>query len=326
MQHPKIRWANAALIGVALAVGGCEGDTLVRPPSIVSELYVANSGGNSVTVYAPGVTGNATPLRTISGADTKLFGAKGVALDSIRNLFVSNEYGNITVYAAGASGNVAPIRTIHTSGWAYTGEGLDSFGMALDSAGNLYASNPNFNSITVYAPDATGLATPLRTSRGPSTGLFYPKGVALDSAGNLYVANFDGNTITVYPPGATGDVAPIRTISGAFPQAPYMTTGVALDSAGNLYVSNSYGNSITVYGSAASGNVTPIRTISGANTGLDYAIGVALDAAGNLYVSNFKSNMITVYAPGANGNMPPFNTISGMSTGLNGPSLIFLHP
>jgi 6-phosphogluconolactonase (cycloisomerase 2 family) len=298
----------------------------VSPPSIVPGLYVANRGANSVTVYAPGVSGNATPLRIISGADTKLFGTRGVALDSTGNLYVSNEYGNITVYAPGASDNVAPIRTIHTSGWAYTGEGLDSFGMVLDSAGNLYVSNDNFNSITVYAPDATGNATPLRTIRGPSTGLFYPEGVALDSAGNLYVANFEGNTITVYAPGATGDVAPIRSISGALPPAPYMTTGVALDFAGNLYVSNSYGNSITVYASAASGKVAPIRTIRGENTGLNYAMGVALDATGNLYVSNFKSNTITVYAPGANGNIPPFNTISGASTGLSGPSLIVLRP
>ncbi len=85
--------------------------------------------------------------------------------------------------------------------------------MVLDSAGNLYVSNSD--SITVYAPGATGNAAPIRTISGASTGLSNPLGVAVDSAGHLYVANILGSSITMYALGATGNVAPLRTVSGA---------------------------------------------------------------------------------------------------------------
>src|SRR2546427_9489988 len=68
----------------------------------------------------------------------------------ISGLYVANS-NSIAVYPPGASGNVAPARTI--SG---TNTGLDfPFGVALDSAGNLYAANSRVKSITVYPPGAS---------------------------------------------------------------------------------------------------------------------------------------------------------------------------
>jgi len=140
-------------------------------------LYVANSAGNSVTVYAPGATGDVAPTRSISGVATGLLGPTGLALDGANNLYVTNPIGvnhSVTVYAAGASGDVAPIRTI--SGGS---TGLNSpRGVVLDGSGALFVANGN-NSVTVYAAGATGNAAPIRTISGASTGLNNPVGIAL---------------------------------------------------------------------------------------------------------------------------------------------------
>jgi len=43
-------------------------------------MYVANSGVNSITVYAPGATGNQAPLLTVSGVSTGLVTPVGLTL------------------------------------------------------------------------------------------------------------------------------------------------------------------------------------------------------------------------------------------------------
>jgi 6-phosphogluconolactonase (cycloisomerase 2 family) len=77
-------------------------------------LYVADEGSASVTVYAEGATGNATPIQTISDSYTGLTKPTDVAVDASRDIYVANSTGNgsVTVYSAGATGNVAPIQTI----------------------------------------------------------------------------------------------------------------------------------------------------------------------------------------------------------------------
>ena len=82
-------------------------------------LYVANltnRDGYSVTVYAEGATGDATPIQDISGSNTGLNLPNDVAVDASGNIYVANYVGNsVTVYAAGATGNVAPIQDISGS-------------------------------------------------------------------------------------------------------------------------------------------------------------------------------------------------------------------
>src|SRR6266571_2890268 len=232
-------------------------------------LYVANEVfGSSITVYAAGASGNATPTATIAGGNTGLSLPFGVALDGAGNIYVANSGGNITVdgsitvYAAGASGNATPTATIAGGN---TGLSIPQ-GIALDGTGNIYVANINNNSITVYAAGASGNATPTATIAGGNTGLSFPVGIALDGAGNIYVTNFRGNSITVYAAGASGNATPTATIAGGNTGLG-SPAGIALDGAGNIYVANS-GGSITVYAAGASGNATPTATIAGSNTGL----------------------------------------------------------
>ncbi len=59
------------------------------------QLYVANwdypsTLTSTITVYAPGATGNAAPIATIGGNNTGLSGSVGIALDAAGQLYVTN--------------------------------------------------------------------------------------------------------------------------------------------------------------------------------------------------------------------------------------------
>jgi len=149
----------------------------VRPAA----LYVANFTGNSITVYAAGATGNATPVATIAGSNTGLNAPFGIALDAGGRLYVANiDSDSITVYAAGATGNATPMTTI-----AGSNTGLNNtIGIAVDAAGRLYVSNYNSGNfgIVIYAAGASGNATPMAIIAGSNTGLNFPTYLALQGA------------------------------------------------------------------------------------------------------------------------------------------------
>ncbi|HUO05001.1 MAG TPA: NHL repeat-containing protein [Candidatus Binataceae bacterium] len=92
-------------------------------------IYVANYGNDSVTVYAQGSHGNAAPRAIVTGDATGIGDPWGIVLDSSGNLYVANSSNSepglfvadsghtdsITVYSAAqvsSGGNVAPIATI----------------------------------------------------------------------------------------------------------------------------------------------------------------------------------------------------------------------
>ena len=192
--------------GVAVAASG---DYYVCNPE-------AGSPYTSVTEYAAGSTGNASPLATIRGAATTLSSPADVALDNSDYIYVSNNNassggGWISVFSPNSNGNIAPARIIQGAATGLNEPG----GIAFDASGNLYASNHAGNSVTIYASGANGNVAPLRTITGSKTGLNGPTGVTVDSNGYVYVANNKAPSITVYAAGATGNVVPVRTIVGA---------------------------------------------------------------------------------------------------------------
>jgi hypothetical protein len=301
--------------------------TIHRLTSSCPCLYAANQEGNSVTVYASGATGNATPIQDISGSKTGLSAPFDVAVDGSGNTYVTNIDDVITVYAPNATGNEAPTRTI--VGPAYH----QPKGIAINPInGDIYVARANNDAIFIYAGSANGSVSPIGEIQGSQTGLDYPFGVALGTSGNIYVTNTDDGTgngsVTVYAAGSTGNVAPIQTISGsrtelAGPQQ------LALDSSSNIYVVNaaydSDKGSLTVYAAGANGNVAPIETIEGSKTELDGADGITLDSSNDIHAANGGNNSVTVYAAGSNGNVAPINTIEGAKTGLDGTRGIVIH-
>ena len=115
-------------------------------------LYVANSGNNTITVYNNGLLGNGTPSRTLAGAATLLGAPTGVAVDVAGYLYVLNASpGSITVYSPGATGNAAPVRSI-TNVAAGFGQQI-----AVDPFQNVYVNIGGYN---VWGPTASGPVSP----------------------------------------------------------------------------------------------------------------------------------------------------------------------
>lgn len=92
---------------------------LTGPDDIVvsfsGKLYVSNgfgfgTGGESLVVYSPGASGNATPVQDIAGANTGFSGGiDDLAVDDSGKIYVTDAVGNdVEIFAAGATGDVAP--------------------------------------------------------------------------------------------------------------------------------------------------------------------------------------------------------------------------
>ena len=311
--------AASSIVAILLGVGS--GTAWAQ-----NELFVANNGNNSVTVYTRTANGDVAPLRTLVGAATGLNGPSGLAVDTVNNeLFVANINNNsVTVYALTANGNVAPLRTLVGAATAM----YMPCGLAVDAVNNeLVVASRLSDSVNIYARTANGNVAPLRTLMGAATGIRYPQDLAVDLVNNeLVVTNGLTNSVTTHARTANGNVAPLRTLAGAATglNAPL---GLALDLVNNeLAVSNNFGNSVTVYSRTANGNIAPLRTLAGAATGLNNVAGLAVNTVNDelAVVRNDTPALsaVLVYTRTANGNVAPVRTLGGLTTGMNGPTFL----
>ena len=125
----------------------------------------------------------------------------------------------IVVFAPGATGSVAPSRTL--SGALTTLSFGTPRGMATDPAGNLYVTNvvSGVSSILIFAPGATGNASPLRDITGSNTQLGCVGGIALDNEGYLYVVSTAtcgstaNPTVLKFSTQGDGNIAPVATFT-----------------------------------------------------------------------------------------------------------------
>ena len=106
-----------------------------------------------------------------------------------------------------------------------------SWGLAFDSAGNLYAADGGAQTIYKFAPNGARSAFVDPSAFGPSV---YPVGLAFDSNGNLFVStnalsSFSGNdTILKFTPNGM--------LLGTFATGLNFPRGLAFDSSGYLFV------------------------------------------------------------------------------------------
>jgi sugar lactone lactonase YvrE len=171
---------------------------------------------------------------------------------------------------------------------------------AYDSAGSLYVSDFNNNSIRKIDP-VTGIVTTF------ASGLNSPTGLCFDSSGNLYFAEWNTNRIRKITPNGL-----ITTFAGGtagfqngFGGAAQFTNpvGLAIDGSDNIYVCDSNNNRIRKID--PSSNVTTVAG-SGTNTSIDGTgtsasfnapFYCALDTNGNLFVSDYHGNVIRKVTP-----------------------------
>ncbi|HLY03989.1 MAG TPA: NHL repeat-containing protein [Candidatus Cybelea sp.] len=343
---------------LALLAGGCGGPGValqaVRPQPLSAarapdglsvlaraRLYVLDSnlysGTPSVTIFARGADGNATPLRTIAGTDTGMNTPGGIAVDGSGKIYVSDyfaaSYGAVFVYAADASGDAPPIATI-TDGIA------DPSAVAVDEAGNVYVANFEAGSVTVYTAGTYALA---RTITGPRDISFsYCDGLTVDRSGKIYllVGSYNGAPIKrnsssyggfigVFPADANGPTMPLQLISGAKTRLTD-PLGIAVDAQSRIYVTapERRASRVLIFAANANGNVEPARELSGAQTELTGPNAIALDGRGSIFVTNTSYTghpSVVAYPRGARGNRPPVRKLSGAKTQLQSITYVAVH-
>jgi sugar lactone lactonase YvrE len=140
-------------------------------------LFVANSGNNTIEKYTPAGVGSVF-------ASAGLSQPQGLAFDHDGNLYAANISNSIEKFTPAGVGSVFAAGSLG-----------DPRGLAFDAAGNLFISN-NFG-IRKVTPGGTSsvFASSIQSS---ATGL------AFDNAGNLYAALPGSNVIQVFAPDGTG--------------------------------------------------------------------------------------------------------------------------
>ena len=254
----------AGASGTDAPIANIEGaDTLLSNPYALTfdasgNLWVANNG--SVLEFAAGATGDAVPIRVLTGGTAGFLGVEGIAIGSTGMIYTADYVtATVDVFAATATGSDDPLQQI--VGPTSTLSKPD--GITVDAAGTMYVGDFGTNSIDVFSPTATGDVAPLRSIVGGSTGLNLPYYVALDAHGDIYSANFGASNVTVYANGAHGNAAPVRTITGAATQTngpfPIVISG------SDLYVGNYVSNVIAVFNTVT--QATGVSPSSGAQDG-----------------------------------------------------------
>ncbi len=166
------------------------------------------------------------------------------------------------------------------------------FGMAVDSAGNIYAGTGVIDGAPASQIEkfsSTGALLGVLTSPG-----FNPAGLAFDSAGNLYAANDNGAGVGYVekfsPAGVDLGVFGATGASGLLNGA----RGIAFDPSGNLYVANVLGQNVHKFSPTG----VDLGIIPGSSaTATSGPEGIAFDASGNLYVADTNQHLIRKFSP-----------------------------
>jgi hypothetical protein len=179
--------------------------------------------------------------------------------------------------------------------------------LAVDGAGNVYVASTQGSTLSVYPPNATGSALPIRQlTTVPFTQ------IALDQTGALYTvvgAQYGApqtTAIRVFAPNASGIAFPVRTI---LPMTGYQFSTIAIDTQNNLYVGGTLSNAsvIFVYAPGANGAVPPTRIINTTEAGSGATV-ITADASGyvfSIYYGFSPTGPIASYGPTAAGNAAP---------------------
>jgi uncharacterized protein (TIGR03437 family) len=284
------------------------------------------------------VAGNGQPGRGPFGGGTEGQAAISVPLGPIRclatgndgELYIADQYALRKVDRSGAMTTLVGLGTVHDDGLpASRTATLSTYGIAVDTAGNVFYSEPAYN--VVRKVDTAGIVRTVAGTFGALPGfggdggpaaralLNYPWGITVDRSGNLYIFDSsnqrirkvtpDGIINTVIggkAPGYSGDNGPAA--QAAFYDAAQMTT----DADGNLYFTDT--TNYRIRRISTDGIITTVAgTGKGGFTGdggpataaqIDGPRGLTLDSANNLYFGDVHNYRIRKIAPASASRQP----------------------
>ncbi|HEY9898945.1 MAG TPA: IPT/TIG domain-containing protein [Pantanalinema sp.] len=310
------------------------GSEMVGALSVTVEGQTGTSATN-LRVFV-GLAADATIQTVAGGAKLPPAGIEGTAwgLESVKGM-VHDPLGNAYFCSGNAVFKLSSTNQLSvvagTNVYGYSGDGglataaqlNDPWGLALDSAGNLYIADTSNHRIRKV--DAAGIITTVAgcgTSGFSGDGdaasaakLDAPSDVAVDAAGNLYIADTYNYCVRKVDAGGL-----ISTVAGhgdsyGFPNdgVPAVdgylgnnVRGVEVDAAGNLYIADARydrimkvdaGGMMTAY---AGTGTTGYTGDGGAATSatLNTPYGLNMDAAGNLYIAEYGNHCVRKVTPG----------------------------
>ncbi|HEX7926944.1 MAG TPA: NHL repeat-containing protein, partial [bacterium] len=245
-----------------------------------------------------------------TGAAARFFTPFGVTADVDGNVYVADR-DNGTIRKITPTGEVSTLAG--TAGTPGSADGTGSaaqfatpFGVATDSAGNVYVADTDNSTIRKITPAGvvstfagTAEAPGSADGTGADAAFTTPQGVATDSAGNVYVADSGNHTIRKITPGGVvttlaGSAGHTGSTNGTGAAARFTSPrGITADGAGNVYVADMV--YYTIRKITPAGVVTTLAGTTGTPGTADgkgvaarfsFPAGVAADGAGNLYVSD----------------------------------------
>lgn len=322
-----------AIAGGSVGFGGDGGPAtaarLSSPQGIAFDaqqnLYIADtdncrirkvSGGTISTVAGSGVCG----LNGYNGQalSAQLAFPSSVAMDSAGNIYIAEYFYILKVFASsGLISVIAGNGSALANGPASNSAIGVSDDLAIDSAGNLFIADPDYDLVrvitgtnirTIAGMSPGGAPSPgFSGDGGPGTSaqLFNPTGVALDSNGFVYIADqynqrirrldqaFNISTIagTIH---YGGDGGPAASALLDLPET------VAMDSNGYLYFADTFNNRVRritpagIVTTVAGNGVCGYSGDNGPATAamLCHPFGLAVDAANNLYIADSVNSVV----------------------------------
>ena len=215
------------LNGLTISISGTS-NASTMPDSSGNYIFTGLASGSYV--IQPSKTGYAfNPMSVesvVTNTDTSSVDFAGTPVDL--SLFAGN---------SGGSGNIDGTNNIARFNQPY--------GVAVDSAGNIYVADTGNN--TIRKITSTGMVSTFAGSpgiigntngNGTAASFFAPTGVAIDSTGNVYIADCNNNIIRKITQAGTVTTVVDTTKGLKNPQ------GLAVDNAGNIYVADTGNNVI----------------------------------------------------------------------------------
>jgi hypothetical protein len=273
-----------------------------------------------VTTLAGGSSGTTGTFSDGTGTNTGFNAPRALTVDSTGNVYVADMGNNrirkltgpiieptiydvdpVNTYVAYPLSTVGAVTTIVGTGTATYMDGTGTnagfnqpFGVAADSAGNLYISDYQNNRIRKI--DNTGVVSTFVNS------INQPKGITIDSSGNLYVCNWDHRIRKITSTGvvtilAGSGITGSTNATGTNASFNY-PLGIAVDSTGNVYVADYANNlirkitSVGVVTTLAGSGTNVYLDATGTNAGFRNPVGLVIDSVGNLYVTDEYSPRI----------------------------------
>lgn len=256
---------------------------------------------------------NLGPVRTISGASSKIDQITDLGVGPDGTAYAPSAYWDQAfAYGPSLGPNATPTRTVGGGGNTLINT---PSAIAVDPQGRFWTQTSGGSpySIGLFAANANGNVSPLKTIGGSNTGLSQVGAIAVGPNGDVYVTDVATDSIVVFDSQAGGNVLPKRVISGV---STLMTSvsDIEVDSAGTVYAVEPSFGWVLAFAPGAQGNVAPTRVISGPTTTLSNPVSLAVDSGRNLYVSDSDDIAIAVFSPSANGNVAPTTRLVGAST------------